>query len=459
MSSIRSRRTLAAVAGGLGFALVLTACSGDSDGGGGDDTAGAGGGDADCAAYEEYGDLSGKEITVYASIVDPEAQQQIDSYKPFEECTGATIAYEGSREFEAQLPVRIQAGNPPDIAYIPQPGFLKSITEDYPDALKPAPQAVIDNANEFYTEGWVNYGTVDGTLYATPLGANAKSFVWYSPSMFEEAGYEIPTTWDELIDLSDTIAESGAKPWCAGIESGDATGWPATDFLEDVVLRTAGADVYDQWVNHEIPFNDPQIVEALGTVGSILKNDDYVNGGLGDVQSIAAAPWVDAGLPILDGTCWLHRAANFYQANWPEGTEVAEDGDVFAFYLPSMSEDEKPLLGGGEFVGAFSDRPEVQAFQAYLSSPEWANAKAKVTGQGWISANSGLDRDLLQSPIDILAFDLLTDESYTFRFDGSDQMPGAVGTGAFWKEMTAWFAADKDDKAVLDAIEAAWPAS
>ncbi|NMR21124.1 ABC transporter substrate-binding protein [Cellulomonas fimi] len=461
MSSIRSRRSLAAVAGGLGFALALSACSGDSGGGGGDDTAGGGatGGDTDCAAYADYGDLSGKEISVYASIVDPEAQQQRDSYKPFEECTGATIAYEGSREFEAQLPVRIQAGNPPDLAYIPQPGFLKSITEDYPDALVPAPQGVIDNANEFYTEGWVNYGTVDGTLYATPLGANVKSFVWYSPSMFDEAGYEIPTTWDELIALSDTIAESGAKPWCAGVESGDATGWPATDFLEDVVLRTGGPDVYDQWVNHEIPFNDPQIVEALGTVGSILKNEDYVNGGLGDVQSIAAAPWVDAGLPILDGTCWLHRAANFYQANWPEGTEVAEDGDVFAFYLPGQSADDKPLLGGGEFVAAFSDRPEVQAFQAYLSSPEWANAKAEVTGQGWISANSGLDRDLLKSPIDILSFDLLTDESYTFRFDGSDQMPGSVGAGAFWTEMTAWFASDKDDKAVLDAIEAAWPAS
>ena len=124
---------------------------------------------------------------------------------PFEECTGATIEYEGSREFEAQLPVRLQAGNPPDIAYIPQPGFLASIVADYPDAVVAAPQAVIDNANEYYTEGWVNYGTVDGTLYATPLGANVKSFVWYSPAAFEENGYEIPTTWDDLIALTDQI--------------------------------------------------------------------------------------------------------------------------------------------------------------------------------------------------------------------------------------------------------------
>ena len=158
-------------------------------------------------------------------------------------------------------------------------------------------------------------------------------------------------------------------------------------------------------------------------------------------------------------TCFLHRAANFYQANWDEGLTVAEDGDVYAFYLPGESADDKPLLGGGEFVTAFADRPEVQAFQAYLSSPEWANAKAEATGQGWLSANSGLDPELLQSPIDKLSFDLLTDDSYTFRFDGSDQMPGAVGADAFWKQMTAWIAEDQSDAETLDNIEAAWPAS
>ncbi|WP_019135818.1 ABC transporter substrate-binding protein [Cellulomonas massiliensis] len=458
MTSIRARRTSAAVAGGLGLALALAACSGDNGGGGGGDETGS----TDCAAYEQYGDLKGKTISVYTSIVEPEAKQQTDSYKPFEECTGAKIAYEGSREFEAQLPVRLQAGNPPDIAYVPQPGFLKSLVADYPDSVVAAPQAVIDNANKYYTEGWVNYGTVDGTLYATPLGANVKSFVWYSPKAFADNGYTVPTTWDDLITLTDKIATDHpeAKPWCAGIESGDATGWPATDWLEDVVLREAGADVYDQWVNHEIPFNDPKIVASLGTVGSILKNDKYVNGGIGDVKSIATQAWNEAGNPIPDGLCYLHRAANFYQANWGDDVTVSEDPSVdrgvYAFYLPSKGSD-KPLLGGGEFVTAFSDRPEVQAFQAYLSSPEWANAKAKVTGQGWISANNGLDKGLLQSPIDQLSFDLLTDESYTFRFDGSDQMPGAVGANAFWKQMTAWIGENQSDQATLDNIEAAWP--
>jgi alpha-glucoside transport system substrate-binding protein len=452
----RGRRS-AALAGGLGVVLVLAGCGADETSSGGSDNAEGGDQSIDCSVYEEFGDLEGEEVSVYTSIVDPEDQPQIDSYKPFEECTGVKVNYEGSREFEAQLVVRVQSGNAPDIAFVPQPGLLANLVAT--GAVSPAPQQVADNVDEFWDESWKGYGTVDGTFYAAPLGANAKSFVWYSPTAFEDAGYEVPTTWDEMIELSDTIAESGAKPWCAGIGSGEATGWPATDWLEDVVLRTAGTDVYDQWVAHEIPFNDPQIVEALDTVGEVLKNPDYVNGGLGEVQSIASTEFGDAGLPILDGSCWMHRQASFYQANWPEGTEVAEDGDVFAFPLPPIEGDAAPVLGGGEFTTAFNDRPATQAFQTFLSSPEWANIKAEVSGPGWVSANTGLDPEKLASPIDQLAAELFQDPDVEFRFDGSDLMPGEVGAGAEWTELTNWIANDKPTDQVLADIEKAWPAS
>ena len=454
--TIRRRRAVAAASGLVGLSLALTACG---DGGGSDTAGGEGGGgstDAECAAFEEYGDLSGKTVSVYTSIVAPEDQPHIDSFIPFEECTGADVTYEGSKEFEAQLVVRIRSGNPPDIAYIPQPGLLGTLVRDT-DSVVPAPEGVEANVDEYFSEEWKGYGTVDDTFYAAPLGANAKSFVWYSPAAFEEAGYEIPTTFDELIDLSDQIVADGGVPWCAGIGSGDATGWPLTDWMEDMMLRFAGPEVYDQWVNHEIPFNDPAVAEALERVGDILKNPEYVNGGLGDIKSIASTEFQEGGLPIIDGSCWMHRQASFYQANWPEGTTVAEDGDVFAFYFPGETADERPLLGGGEFVAAFADRPEVAAFQTYLASPEYANAKAKVTGPGWVSANKGLDPDNLESPIDKLSYELLADESVTFRFDASDLMPAAVGAGSFWTEMTSWIANDKPDDEVLDAIEASWP--
>ena len=457
------RRAAALVATGASLALILSACADTDDGGGGgggEEPAGAF--EIDCAAYDEFGDLEGTSVDVYTTIVEPEAETQTASYEPFEECTGVTINYEGSREMEAQLPVRVQAGNPPDIAILPQPGLLQTLVRQY-DAILTPPEQVEANVDEGWAPEWKEYGTVDGTFYAAPLGSNVKSYVWYSPAMFEDAGYEIPETWDELMELTATIAgttEGAAKPWCAGVESGDATGWPATDWIEDVVLRTAGPDVYDQWQTHEIPFNDPQIVDAFDTAGEILKNPDYVNGGLGGVDSIASASWTDAGFQILDGNCWMHRAANFYQTQWPEGTEVAPDGDIYAFYLPAETTDERPTLVAGEFIGAFTDRPEVQAFQTYLSTSDWANAKAAATpAGGWVSANNGLDPELLATDFDRLSAEILADPATVARFDASDLMPSEVGAGSFWAGITEWFASDLSSQEVTDDIENSWPSN
>jgi alpha-glucoside transport system substrate-binding protein len=455
------RRRLAALALLATAGLVLTACGSDDDGGGNKSAGGTspGEGKAECAQLTQFGDLTGKKVHIYTSIVAPEDKSHKDSYKLFTECTGATVQYEGSKEFEAQLVVRVKSGNAPDIAYVPQPGLLATLVRDTGKVAK-APKSVEDNVDKWFGEDWKKYGTVDGTFYAAPLGANVKSFVWYSPKMFAKNGWKVPQTWDEMMTLTDQIAATGIKPWCAGISSGDATGWPLTDWLEDVILRDDGADYYDGWVNHDTPFNDSKVADALDRVGGILKNPKYVNGGFGDVKSIATTTFQDGGLPILKGKCALHRQASFYAANWPKGTNVSPDGDAFAFYLPTTNTDNgKPVLGGGEFVTAFNDRPEVQAFQTYVSSDVWANEKAKDTpGGGWVSANKGLDVNNLVSPIDQLSAKTLQDPNAVFRFDGSDQMPGAVGAGSFWKEMTSWITG-KSTKDALDAIESSWPKS
>lgn len=446
----RPSRTTTLLSATLGLSLVLAGCGGSDAG----QQAAKG---PECEAYTQYGDLTGKRITLYTSIVSPEDQSHIDSYKAFENCTGAQVVYEGSKEFETQLVVRIRSGAPPDVAYIPQPGLLGTLVRDT-DAVKPAPQQVAANVDQYFSETYKSAGSVDGTLYAAPLGANVKSFVWYSPQKFTEKGYTVPTTWDEMVALSDKIVAEGGKPWCAGIGSGEATGWPLTDFLEDAMLRENGPDVYDQWVNNEIPFNAPQVSAALDRVGSILKNPAYVNGGLGEVSSIATTTFQDGGLPILDGNCFMHRQANFYAANWPEGTDVSENGAAYAFELPPIDPAApKTILVGGEFVAAFSDRPEVQAFQAYLSSAEWANEKAKFTPEGgWISANTGLDEANLVSPIDKLSVEVLQDEANTFRFDGSDLMPAAVGSASFWTGMTDWITGKSTEES-LTFIEQSWP--
>jgi alpha-glucoside transport system substrate-binding protein len=294
------------------------------------------------------------------------------------------------------------------------------------------------------------------------MSANMKSLVWYSPSYFKQHNYQVPTTWQDLMSLTakmaaDAKGANGFKPWCGGIASGTASGWPATDWLEEVVLGKYGGSVYDQWVAGKLKFSSPQIIDAMNIVKNWLQNPSWVNGGYGDVKTIATTTFQNAGLPILKNKCGMLQQASFYEAQWPKGTKVGPDGDVMAFKLPAVSSSvATPVEGGGEFVTAFSDKPAVQAVQNYLSSPEWADSRIKVA-VGWVSANTKVDQSLYTDPIDQLSAKYLTDTSATFRFDASDMMPAAVGSGAEWKEMVAWFGQGKSTAAVAQAIDAAWP--
>jgi alpha-glucoside transport system substrate-binding protein len=407
----------------------------------------------DCTPYKKFGDLTGKAVKIYTGIVAPEDTAQENSYRPFETCTGVQVDYEGDDSFERRVLVRVKAGHPPDVAVVPQPGLLEQLVAT--GRAVAAPPETEANVDRLWSRDWKAYGTVGGTFYAAPMGASVKSLVWYSPKEFADHGYEVPTTLDELEALSDRMVADGRTPWCAGIGSGDATGWPVTDWMEDFMLRLFGPVEYDKWVAHQIPFNGPEPTAALNAVGGYLKNPKYVNGGLGDVKSIATTTFQDAGRPVLSHRCEMHRQASFYAASWPKATRIAQDGDVYAFYLPAEDTDTKPVLGGGEFVLAFSSRPEVRAFQTYLSSDAWANIKATVSS-GWVSANSGLDQSNLTSPIDKLAATILADPKTVFRFDGSDQMPAAVGSGAFWRQATKWIEG-QDTRTTLDNIEKAWP--
>lgn len=456
---MRTRKSslMAIAAGSAATALILAGCSGSNDlrGSSGGESGSAG--SSDCSDFAEYGTFDGEKVTLFSSIREVEADQLQQTFDKFSKCTGITVEHNGVGEFESQIVVQVEGGNAPDLAIFPQPGLLARMVRA--GHVLEAPADVEKNVDKGWSEDWKKYGTVDGKFYAAPLMASVKSFVWYSPSMFKEGGYEIPKTWDEMMQLTEKIAadhpDGKAKPWCAGIESGGATGWPATDWIEDAVLRSGGADVYDKWVTHEIPFNDPQIVTATDMVGKILRDDKYVNGGIGDARSIATTSFNDGGLPILEGQCYMYRMASFYEAQWPKGTKVAEDGDVFAFYLPGKTEDEKPLLTGGEFVGAFNDREATQAVQKYMSSSLWANTRVEIGGV--TSANKGVDPKLASSDILRLAMELLQDKDAVARFDGSDLMPSEVGAGSFWTGMTQWINGEKDTQTVLKEIDSSWP--
>nr|BFE61828.1 ABC transporter substrate-binding protein [Dactylosporangium thailandense] len=406
-----------------------------------------------CAQYAEYGSHAGTKVTMTGPIRNAEADKLLRSWNDFEDCTGITVDYDGIAAFEQDLKDRAAAGHPPDIALFPQPGLIADMARG--KGLKPVSADVKAHVERWWSAEWQTYGTVDGELYAAPLNANIKSLVWYSPRFFAEHGYAIPDTWAQVMTLTERIAADGVKPWCAGAESGAATGFPITDWLEDVLLRTAGPEVYDLWVAHKIPFNDARIAGALDKAGAILRDPRYVNGGYGGVQSIATVAMSEGGLPILQNACALHRQASFYANEWPDGTRIGPDGDVFAFYLPPLDPARpRPVLGAGEFAGAFTDRPEVRAVASYLSTPQWADHRARLGGA--VSANRAIDRDALRSPVEKLSAQLLTDPGTVFRFDASDMMPAAVGTGTFWTGMIDWLNG-KPTKDVLDAIEASWP--
>ena len=265
--SVPVRRRTAAVIGGVAAALLLAACGSSSDSSSASGSPAASNTDPACADYASYGSHPGTSVSVFTSILPPEQQKFEAAWAQFSKCTGITIKYEGSDQFEAQLPTRVAGGNAPDIAFIPQPGLLSKMVQT--GAVKAAPADTGANVDKYWNPQWKTYGSVDGTFYSAPLGSNMKSFVWYSPSFFKAKGYTVPTTWDDLWTLSDKIAADGIKPWCGGIESGGATGWLATDWLEETVLRQSGGDVYDKWISHEVKFDSPEITKAMDPVAGV----------------------------------------------------------------------------------------------------------------------------------------------------------------------------------------------
>ncbi|WP_295836648.1 extracellular solute-binding protein [uncultured Microbacterium sp.] len=417
---------------------------------------------AGCAEGDSGGTSgSGGETTVRISggITGSEADLLNQSFDQFTKDTGIKVVYTGDKSFEGNIVTKVTGGDAPDIAIVPQPGLLKTLigTGD----VKKASDTVSSNVDQYWGEDWKSYGSEDGTFYAAPMLANLKGYVWYSPAKFKEWGVEVPKTLDQLMTLTATIQQkTGAAPWCAGFASGDASGWPGTDWIEDMVLRQSGPDVYDQWVANEVKFTDAPIKEAFEATGKILLNPSYVNAGFGDVKSINSVAFADVAAKVADGSCPMTHQASFLSSNFLTvknasggDVKVAPDGDVYAFLLPGVTEGKLAVEGGGEFVTTFSDDANVQKVAEFMSTPDFANARVKLGGV--ISANKGADPSLASSEFLQEAMKVVQDPSTTLRFDASDLMPATVGSGSFWKGMVSWIDGTPTDQ-VLSDIQAGY---
>lgn len=407
---------------------------------------------------EAGGGASGEPRKTAITISGPETGAEADGFtaslKAFTDDSGIQVTYSGSRDFETQIRVAAEGGDLPDIAVIPQPGLVK----DLANKITPVPKNVLDEHKDQFNPYLWELVTEGTRVLGVPNKADVKSLVWYSPKTFMTKGYKIPQTWDEMISLQDKMKADGIAPWCIGIESGDATGWPLTDWMEDIMLRLHGPDVYDQWIAHEIAFNDPKVVQAAEMIEKIWFGQGNVLNGR---QSIASTGFAQAGLPVADGKCGMHRQANFYAAQFKDRGNVTfgDDGDVSAFYLPTINDRfGKVMLSGGTYVVAFNNNAATLEALKFLASPEYANARNEAAKGGFISPNKEHDTAKYADDLDRTLAELLV-KSDPLRFDGSDSMPSEVGAGSFWKEGTNWVLGSSDAKTFLNNVEASWPKS
>ena len=398
-----------------------------------------------------------EDITVFGTWLSPEAEIVEEIFDIFEERTGHNVSYVGSDSFEQQVLIDAEAGSAPNISIFPQPGLAADMASR--GFLTPLKAGSADWIRENYAAGqsWVDLGTYadengEDQLYGMFFRVDLKSLVWYSPENFEDAGYEIPETMEDLIALSDQIVADGGTPWCIGLGSGAATGWPATDWVEDMMLRTQPPAVYDAWVSNELPFDSPEVVGAIEAFGQFALNDDYVAGGAG---AVASTDFRDSPKGMFDSPpqCYMHRQASFIPAFFPEGTVVGEDADFF--YFPAFAEKDlgSPVLGAGTLFAITNPSEGAQELIEFLRDP--AAHEVWMGYGGFLTPHKDVDPAKFQDDTSRALNEVLLGAT-TFRFDGSDLMPGAVGAGSFWTGMVD-YAGGKPAAEVAAGIEASWP--
>ncbi|MGR3501441.1 ABC transporter substrate-binding protein [Pseudaestuariivita sp.] len=402
------------------------------------------------------GSAQAETITVAGPWLSPEAEIVNEIFDMFEEKTGHTVTYVGSDSFEQQIIVDAEAGSAPNLAVFPQPGLAADMASR--GLLTPLKPEVADWVKENYAAGqsWVDLGTYaneDGEdqHYGMFFRVDLKSLVWFVPENFEDAGYEIPETMEELKALTDQIVADGETPWCIGLGSGAATGWPATDWVEDLMLRTQPPSVYDQWVANEIPFDDPAVVAAIEEFGTFARNDDYVAGGSG---AVGTTDFRDSPKGLFDSPpqCYMHRQASFIPAFFPEGTEIGVDADFF--YFPAFAEKDlgSPVLGAGTLFAITNESEATHELVEFLQDP--AAHELWMSRGGFLTPHKGVDTSKFVDDTSRRMNDILLGAT-TFRFDGSDLMPGGVGAGSFWTGMVD-YAGGADAAEVAGAIQDSW---
>ena len=410
----------------------------------------------DYLARAMAGEFKGTTVTATGPFTDQDAQKFNATMADFESKTGITIQYTGSKQFEASIKAAIEGGNAPDIIDFPQPGLLASFAKEgkITDLSQYLDVAAI-KAN--YNPYWIDQSMMPGAD-GTPIMAgvwervNGKGFVYYPKKAWEASGYQVPKTFDELKALMDQMVSDGATPWCIGIESGAATGWVATDWIENIMLRTTTPENYDAWVQGKLKFDSPEVKNAAQIMADIWTNPKYVYGG---TSQIVNTSFGDSTLPMFDSPpkCFMNMNGNFISSFFPDGTQPGVD--YGAFYFPPIDPQyDSPMEVAGDIWGATNTRPEVLAVMQYFTKGE--HLKGWMEAGGAIAPQKDANLDWYGNPVDRVVGAAIIN-AQTLRFDASDAMPGSVGAGTFWKEMTNFVSGAENLDTALKNIDASWP--
>ena len=401
---------------------------------------------------------SAEQVTVFGPWLGPDQEMAEEVLAAFAEASGHDVRYVGSDSFEQQILVDAEAGSAPNVSIFPQPGLAADMAKR--GFLTPLADGTADWVRENYAAGqsWVDLGTYadksgEKQMFGFFYKVDVKSLVWYSPENFEDAEYEVPETMEELKALTDQIVADGGTPWCIGLGSGGATGWPATDWVEDMMLRTQSPEIYDQWVSNEVKFNSPEVIGAIEEFGAFARNDKYVAGGAG---TVASTDFRDSpkGLFSSPPQCYMHRQASFIPSFFPEGTVVGEDADFFYFPAYEGKDLGKPVLGAGTLWAITNDSKGAHDLIAFLQ--EARAHEIWMANKGFLTPHKGVDPAKFSDPTLRKMNEILLGAT-TFRFDGSDLMPGGVGAGSFWTGMVD-YAGGKSADDVAAEIQKSWDA-
>ena len=410
--------------------------------------------------------LEGEEVFITGALVGNDAAGFQQNFDSFTEETGIIVSFQGSDNFEQEIQIQMESGDTPDIALFPQPGgVVDAAQRGYLVALEDV-GVDLDEYKANFSEYIVGLGTVDGIAYGGAHAFNLKSIVWYQPAEFEARGYSVPETWDEMIALADQIVSEGMNPFCFGMYSNGASGWLATDWMEDIMLRTGeGTVTYDKWVNHEIPFNDPVVQNAATLLSQIMHTEGYVVGG---TDAIVSTYFGNAQDPMFEKDangnpgCFMHRQASFITSFWPEAAQAGAGTETTVFPFPAMDDGlPKAALGGGDMFAVFTEGNEaVNAVVEYMLSDNFFAAAAQRPDNSRIYGHVQFDSSLYSKDITRVLADAITGAlaENAFRFDASDLMPPEVGAGSFWKEMmNSAVEGPGYVNTALDNIEKSWP--